>query len=72
MHFCTSETKTFSGNALDAVESTIHRLKAKDVVVALEDDDAEDIDDGDNNDEDNNVAGDKAVDDDDINNDVGD
>ena len=72
----------FSGNALDAAESTIHRLKAKDVVVALEDDDAEDIDDNDNNDddnndeddndEDNNVAGDKAADDDDIDNDVGD
>lgn len=76
----------FSGNALDVVESTIRKLKAKDVAVALEDDDAEDIDDDDNNDddnnekddndeddndEDNNVAGDKAAADDDIDNDVG-
>ena len=43
----------FSGNALDVVESTIRKLKAKDVAVALEDDDAEDIDDDDNNDDDN-------------------
>ena len=33
--------------------STIRKLKAKDVAVALEDDDAEDIDDDDNNDDDN-------------------
>ena len=43
----------FSGNALDVVESTIRKLKAKDVAVALEDDDAKDIDDDDNNDDDN-------------------
>ncbi|KAL9976376.1 hypothetical protein ACROYT_G013671 [Oculina patagonica] len=62
-----AEAKTFYGNALDAVESTIHRIKAKDVVAALEDDDAEDIydhdhkNDEDDNDEDNNVAGDNDV-----------